>query len=452
MKRITIFAVVFLVACDTINPVCHNSVTVSPASPVQFWPVDCQTFNEKEVCGIYHRCYCQPWQCDDQIKIQFTDEDFTKDYRLRVRSELGAIIDTFDFGKTVLYRTVETDLSFFNNSFEVSIFGWDQIGSGSFGTGQLFTWNNPSSARSDGQAANLSETAAIGQDREDANRPWPPGDYTVTIRATNSSVGGMAPLTQQLAVYASDIISSEGSSVSYTGTGTWDVGAGTIERTIEFTLASEKEFIWFEFFKSGPSSGYEVVFTIDSITLDEFPPTEEVTDSGVWDYTLELTDYCDEKISLEIIDSEDNIILRSDCLEVKEEHACTNLIEYSNNRNFAGLVYTDVSPAPSFTIRVKSIFFHEEYPQEDFVMELTSGIEKTSGVVTAQRKFSVDRVPYYMHKKLILVFEHQNILIDDVYWTKQEKYEMIDNQKETTPMKKGEVLLTMRDFVQRSVL
>jgi hypothetical protein len=115
-------------------------------------------------------------------------------------------------------------------------------------------------------------------------------------------------------------------------------------------------------------------------------------------------------------------------------------------------VYTNVSPEPTFQIRVKSIFYEEEFPQEDFVMELTSGIEKTSSVITSQMLFRVDRIPYYLHKKLILVFEHQTVLINGAYWTKQDKYEMLDNQKETTSMKKGQVLLTMRDFVQRSVL
>lgn len=412
MKTIAIFALVFLVACDTINPVCQNSVTISPASPVQFWPVDCQTFNEKEVCGIYHRCYCQPWQCDDEIIIPGTTTD-GGDFELQILSELGAVIDQIPF-----------------------------------------TQVEDTSANVVGELDNYENEGGGGT-------AWTPGDApTVTI----PSIGSSQRYSDQINLKAGNY------EVTYTVTFQGDTTSllrfyknGSLVETVTLHIAG---------FDSSPltdTKAFTLDEDIDTVTLVAIssavgsPRTVTINELDVLKLTYIYSasfvpsdlGICDEKIQLKVIqtdgspDVEDQ---RSDCLDIRETHECTNLIEYSNNRNYAGIIYTDVSPTPSFFIRVRSIFYKEQFPQEDFVMELTSGILKTSGVVTAQRKFKVDRVPYYMHKKLILIFEHQTILIDGVYWTKQEKYELIDNDRETTSMEKGEVLLTMRDFVQRSVL
>lgn len=48
-------------------------MTLSNAQPVQFWPIDEDTFNDKEVDGITQVCFYPPWECSDQIIVQFTD-------------------------------------------------------------------------------------------------------------------------------------------------------------------------------------------------------------------------------------------------------------------------------------------------------------------------------------------------------------------------------------------
>lgn len=45
-------------------------MTFSDAIPIQFWLIDCDTYNEEERFGLYARCFCAPWECDDEIKIQ----------------------------------------------------------------------------------------------------------------------------------------------------------------------------------------------------------------------------------------------------------------------------------------------------------------------------------------------------------------------------------------------
>lgn len=44
---------------------------LSNAQPVQFWETEEETFNNLEVDGITPVCFCQPWNCDDEIKVQF---------------------------------------------------------------------------------------------------------------------------------------------------------------------------------------------------------------------------------------------------------------------------------------------------------------------------------------------------------------------------------------------
>lgn len=50
-------------------------MTISDALPVQFWINGVATFNEAEEAGIEHTDFCQPFNADDEIKIQFTDEE-----------------------------------------------------------------------------------------------------------------------------------------------------------------------------------------------------------------------------------------------------------------------------------------------------------------------------------------------------------------------------------------
>lgn len=409
MKTIAIFALITLVACDTINPVCHNQVTVSPANPVQFWPVDCQTYNEKEVCGIYSRCYCQPFNCSDEIKTQITD-DQGDDFSIVIEDELGGEIDEIELVQ-------EEDAS--GNLFP-SYLDFENTGSGT-------DWT-------------IDETPAVSLNgissskNMDASRTLSAGKYRLdyTISFSSSMVLSIFFIKDGVEVESQSLIPFFGSS--------------PITDSIDIVLSESVDGIRFRASRTAPGSG--------SVNLGEFTLVL-LTYTYSASFVPDDLGICDEKILLRIYNTTASPRVeeyRSDCLDIRTEHQCTNLIEYSNNRNYTGLIYTNISPEPSFQIRIRSIFFHEEFPQEDFVMELTSGIEKTSGVITAQRRFDVDRVPYYMHKKLILIFEHQSILIDGAYWTKQEKYEMIDNQKQTFPMKKGQVLLTMRDFVQRSVL
>ena len=167
-------------------------------------------------------------------------------------------------------------------------------------------------------------------------------------------------------------------------------------------------------------------------------------------------DVCNQLIKTKIVNvttSPEVEEYKSDFLDIKSAHECTNQIEYSNHKNVLGLVFEDVSPAPTFYLRVHSTFFHEQFPTEQFSMELTSGYEKLSSSIKSQKKFETDYLPYYMHRKLKLIFMMQSILIDGYYWVQEEDYEIVgSDENKRWPVKTGSVFLTQRDFVQRSTL
>lgn len=66
---------------------------LSDAQPVQFWLNRLETFNEKEVDGIFSKCFCQPFEATDNITIQFKDtHGYTR--KLVVNDEMGTFYST----------------------------------------------------------------------------------------------------------------------------------------------------------------------------------------------------------------------------------------------------------------------------------------------------------------------------------------------------------------------
>lgn len=49
-------------------------MTISDSTPIQWWEDDEETYNQKQICGVYNACFCNPFNCDDLIVDQFTDE------------------------------------------------------------------------------------------------------------------------------------------------------------------------------------------------------------------------------------------------------------------------------------------------------------------------------------------------------------------------------------------
>lgn len=250
-------------------------MVISDALPVQFWPTASETYNEKEPQGVFRKCFCQPWNCTDTIRIQVDFE----------------IIDALSL----------------------------------------------------------------------------------------------------------KILDDE----------------GTILQSINFTN------------------------TIDTVYTAAFSPS---------DYG-----YCDNYLQLKIYRGA-NELYKSDCLHVKNSHDETVLITYSDNKNFASLNYSLVTPDPEFYIRVPAVFYHERFPEESEVIELSNSRSiQLNGQVKAQRQLETGLMPYYMHRKLKLILKHQFVEIDNQDWVQSEAYELIESSRRNA-MRRAFVWLDEKDYIMRNVL
>lgn len=160
--------------------------------------------------------------------------------------------------------------------------------------------------------------------------------------------------------------------------------------------------------------------------------------------------------SLEVVtagSSPDEVLLKSDCLNVKAAHPCSNVITFTNASDYADLQYAELGD-PTFTIRVPSVFFHEEFEEESEEHELSDNtIMEVSSKIMRKKRFDIDFVPYYFHNKLKLILAHQSISIDGGPWIKLkgDAYE-IDKGNKRYPIKKAAVLLTDKNFIKRNLL
>ena len=284
MIKIVYIALLFLSCREVIYSLCA-SMTFSDAQPVQFWPIDCSTYNQHEADGVHHKCFCQPWQCDDEIKIQFTESsdsspDIPEDFELSIRDEAGSELLSLPF----------------------------------------------------------------------------------------------------------DVV---------------DIGT-------------------------------RFVYSL-SLIPEELSP-----------------EICNEIIQFVVL-GQGIPLYQSDCQNIKTEQPNTILVNYANHRNVFGLIYDTVSPEVDFNLRIPAIFFHQRFPKEEEVMQLSTSLVSQNSVVRRQRLLDIDYVPYYFHEKINLVLQHQNVTIFSREWVTQEAYEIPEGDRRW-PVKKGKIYLTEKDFVMRNVL
>ena len=147
----------------------------------------------------------------------------------------------------------------------------------------------------------------------------------------------------------------------------------------------------------------------------------------------------------------DTIVAKTDCLDLQIEQPDTILLNYSNHRNFAGLNYESTSPENDFNIRIPAIFFHQRFPEEDEVMELSSELVTLNGTLRKQRLLDTSYLPYYFHEKLKLILKHQFVTVHDRQWVKQEAYEILEGERKW-PLKKAKCWLSEKEFVHRNIL
>lgn len=426
-------------------------MTLSDSLPVQFWDIDEDTFNETSVCGLIKQdCFCQPFECDDEIVIQFLDDNAFH-WSLFAFNTDQEQVGEFDFEEVangVWQTTVTFDQSpcsqklYFQirkaESFEDSDFndasGYDDYFSTSpllapvnkwflitSGNGQ---WTH-SQYGSDLAAYMYLTLVAVGTRTSltlghkffqitPAFRTiaysFRSGAWNKTFGDANFSSGSL------IAVYydssgtqiTTQTITSLSANTSYSGTFNTVISGFSyigIRITVTTTAGS---------FFAGNTEFWVMLFSISGSLASEY-------------------------------------VAKSDCIDLKESHDCTKLITYQNSSDFDGINYTNVSPDAGFKLRIPAIFFEEENPQEQEDLELSNGVIVTlRQSIVEKRKLETGFMPNYMHRKLQKILMHDSVYIDGDYWKKRDSYD-------TSPVKKynlktASVLLTKYDSVEKNTI
>lgn len=414
MFKIIILALLFLTPGKT-SSFNFPLMLISDALPVQFWLIGCATFNEHEAAGVFHRCFCAPWECNDDIKVQFTD-DPSQNFSLEVYNSEGGLLGSVDFEEAYI-GVYEATLNLGQDSPDVC----DQLiqlkikrdqGLQGVSLPSLSGYANTGGA---GDPWSLSSTPSIattffGTTSEGlyADYAFIPGvtyNLTANFTNTNSTLG-------LLTLAATDGLNV----VQFSQTTSGGSAGANISDTLSFVATSDTTRILISLNFSGSSN----TTTITAVTGQR-----------------------------SIGDSE--IVAQTDCLDIRQNHEESILLTYSNHRNYAGLNYSGTSPQTEFQIRIPSVFFHQRFPEEDETMELSSELVTLNSTLRKQRLLDIDYIPYYFHEKLKLILKHQILTVFNRQWVKQEAYEITEGNRQH-PLKKGKVWLSEKEFVHRNIL
>lgn len=427
IKKLLIF-VLFISGCsEHENEICKQCfiMTISDALPVQFWINGVETFNQKEVCGINSNCFCQPFQCDDEIRIQFQrDEDLTEaDFTTNATqySQTSISSDRADWVTTNCNVTVDvshpngSEILYVENFLpEGRTFDFDYAvaGNGNYTAGggnalsvSLCFFDSAFSILPG--SANLMSASGVSKSES--------GTATITVPANASYFGILV---------AAATISAGSYNIKVTNL---NIDLNDLYDLVIYN-DSEVEVERLDF--GNPAFGlYELSFVPSGIGL------------------------CDGKFRLSIVDSTDEELATSDCIDIRETHDCSQLIRYKNSKDFAGIEYTDFSPTSEFYIRIPAVFFHEQNTEESEQHE-TSGqtIVRLRNEIKLKKLLEIGYMPDYMHRKMLLVLAHDTIEIDGESWVKTDAYEKIEPTNKRYPLKMAEVLLTQQGYIKRNIL
>lgn len=454
MKNIPIFAfILFCLSCAEENPqkLCDCRMYFSSAQPIEFWLTGCETFNEKDVCGAHPACFCTPFNCDDEIRIQFTDDDEEGEFTLRFFDEDSVELFFDTFSKTDLLDGDTYVKSVYDYSFTPST-------------------TSPDLCNKKVQAKVYSVEPIPGT--ED---PFVEYLFTSDLNGWFNTANGVDPATGGSTsdwAWSADLGgTAKNTTVDTFGTKMLRQSSVSVPQQMFFirikyqilNANSDGLFLRFIIRDSGNNQLQNDTFSTPGPHASIQTATIQVTDEDVWlnaDHFLlstTSTDYDAGDViyidSIEIYTEQEQEVevAKSDCIHIKESHACTQLITYRNERNYAGLIYQNESPEIQFKFRIPVVFFRPRFPKTQQALDLSDATIALNSQIKVQRLFDTDFLPSYIHKKLNLIFAHQYIEIDNQTWVCEEEYEMVETNRHNQTQK-ARVWLTESDFIARNVV
>lgn len=424
-----IFALSFGCHVENTKPRSPIFVTISDGNPIQFWVNGIETFNEKDIPGVFSKCFCQPFQCDDIIRTQFKGTIGVQ-YWLGILSEenglhllfftetVPGIFDLSFIPSSIAVCDEHVTLLIFNGvnltDYLLEPVSWSD-GIGGPGVGGFDTKNS----------TQFIETALLSSEHKQAYQSISVNtDETVTINYV-VNIPFAIPANNSIIIrfVLTDISGNELS----------------IENINSYNTV----------FTSSGSYSISAVFKLtDSISATRLYLKADHPQGSSTGILVSVAINAGDVVVIHESLSE----AKSDCINITSEIDETILINYSNHRNYAGLNYSDISPDPNFNLRVPAIFFEPSFPQEQEVIELSDSKNlQLNAELKQKRLLQVKQAPVYFHKKVIIALSHQFVYIDGQYWVKNDSYDIVSGNKRN-PLRQATCYLTERDTIDRNVL
>lgn len=424
-------------------------MTISDSIPVQFWPIDEETFNETDVCGLVKQdCFCQPFQCSDSIIVQFQDDN-AYHWGLHVFDSDNILNGEIDF-EEITDGYWQTSLTFDNSPCDQKLYlkinKSEVFSDGDFNAG---TGTYPTDFSSPAP-----DDAWYQVTGEGGGGSWTHSSYSGNLAAYNFLNTGVSSSPKTLITLAHKFLQLQYGFRTFS----YNFRQGPWSNTFGSWTGGSIEAVYY---LNGTSIGTQTI--VPSLSQNTTYSGSFNTNVSGWDtigirvkWTSSGSPFLGvNEIYVLLFDITSALaseyVAQSDCIDVKETHDCTKLITYSNTSDFDGISYTTPSPNTEFQLRIPAIFFEEENPQEQEDLELSNGVIVTlRQTIVEKRLLEVGYMPNYMHRKLQKVLMHDTVYIDGDYWKRRDSYD-------TKPVKKynlkmASVLLTKYDSVEKNTM
>lgn len=449
MEKIGLFVILACLLSCSEQKIDMNT---SHALPIEFWDIDEETYNEKQVCGITPICFCQPRICSDEIQIVLPTEtviDTPNDYNLLIK-ENDLLIKSIPFQR---YTTsvIETNINQ-DTEFETDLNGW--FNTNGSGTAPASGGSTPDWAwfSSFGGCAKVQTYTSFGtKPLRFSGLSVPQEEFTIRVRY---AIIGASSIDMPLRL----IIRNASNTQLYeiTITPIRDANQHYFYAVISSAAIWENaDYMLLLTNSTGYVAGDQILFTDVIIYSGTDAPYSINHQTSRYLLSVVPNDYdlCNKQVRLYIAndDSPNTLIKKSDCISFKNSHPCTTLIEYSNATDFDGIENSS-SPMTIFNLLIPAIFFEEQNTKEGEDIELSNDeIIRLYDKIEEKRLLQIGFMPHYMHRKLLLALSFDFVTIDGKEWIARDEYKKNDGDRHY-PLKTASILLTDKNFIKENQL